>query len=69
MRLVPHSNERRETINVAGNQHSELPLTSFDVTYPGLAAVKIDMFYQLTSLPNIIRETETEQEGPFKAFN
>ena len=38
---------------------SELPLTSFSDTHPGLAAVKIIMFWQLTLHPNI-RETETE---------
>ena len=40
---------------------SELPVTSFDVTHPGLAAVKVDMFYQTTSHPNI-RGTETGRE-------
>ena len=40
---------------------SELPLTSFSDTHPGLAAVKITMFWQLTFHPNI-RETETEWE-------
>ena len=38
---------------------SELPLTPFTVTHPGLPAVKVDKFWQLTSHPNI-RETETE---------
>ena len=43
----------------------KLPLTSFDVTHPGLAVVKVDMFWQPTSHPNI-GETETEQERLLK---
>ena len=38
---------------------SELPLTSYNVTHPSLATVKVDMLWQLTSNPDI-RETETE---------
>ena len=36
---------------------SELPLTSFDVTHHGLAAVIVAMFLQPTSHPDI-RETD-----------
>ena len=41
---------------------SELLLTSFYVTHPSLAAVKVDRFWQPTSHPDI-RVTETEREG------
>ena len=40
----------------------EVPLTSFDVTHPGLAAVRFGMFLQLTSHSNI-RETEQERDA------
>ena len=40
---------------------SELSLTLFDVTHPGLAALTIDMFWQATSYPGV-RDTETEWE-------
>ena len=39
-----HSNEWQETSNVSTDVGSELPLALFDVTHPGLAAVKVDMF-------------------------
>ena len=36
---VPHANDRRETSDAAETDvGSELPLTSFVVTHPGLAA-------------------------------
>ena len=38
---------------------------SFDVTHPSLAAVKVNMFWQPASHPNL-RETETEQERLLK---
>ena len=39
---------------------SELPLTLFGVTHPGLAAVKVGMFWQPTSNPDFwARERET----------
>ena len=50
---------------------SELPLTSFTDAHPGLAAVKITMFWQLTLHPNF-RKTETEWERDclnYQAFN
>ena len=40
---------------------SELPLISFDVTYPGPTAVKVGAFSQMTSHDNI-RQTETDQD-------
>ena len=40
---------------------SELPLTLFDATYPGLAAARVGLFWQPTSHPDVT-ETETEQE-------
>ena len=48
---------------------SELPLTPFNLTHTGLAAVKVDTFWQLTLHLNI-RETETERERErlFKAL-
>ena len=39
---------------------SEIPLTLFDVTHPGLAAVKVDTFWQPTSQPDL-RETQRER--------
>ena len=48
---------------------SELPLTPFDVIHPGLAAVKVDMFQQLTShIPRHQRDKNSECETA-KGFN
>ena len=42
---VLHANGRWETGNAAETDvGSELPLTSFSVTHPGLAAVEVDVF-------------------------
>ena len=43
---------------------SELPLALLDVTHPGLDAVRVDMFWQPASYPDV-SETETEQEREY----
>ena len=61
---VPHANERRKlAVRPEIDVGSDLPLTSFDVTPPGLAAVKVDnyVFQQPTSHSGIrLRERQTE---------
>ena len=50
---------------------SDLLLTSFSVTHPGLAAVIVDKFSQLTLHSDVI-ETEGERESctdPLRALN
>lgn len=71
MWLDLHANEWQETSNATGScvgsvtvhdeePDSELPFTLFDVTLPGLAAVKVDTLWQLTSHPNLTKkERET----------
>ena len=56
---VPHANKQQETNNAAGSLAASLFMTRIqtvnchftlcDVNHPGLAAVKVDMFWQLTS--------------------
>ena len=61
MRSVPHANEQHETSKgLETDTGSELPPTSSNITHPGLASVKVDVFWQPT-LHHDIRETETEQ--------
>ena len=45
---------------------SELPLTSFDVTYTGLAAVKVDKNVLAT---NFTAQPQRDREKLSKAFN
>ena len=44
MQSVPHANGRKLVMWPETDVGSELPLTSFHVTHPGLGAVKVDMF-------------------------
>jgi len=64
----PRANEWQETSNgPVTDVGSELPLTSFDVTHPGLTELLkllVDTFWQLTWHPNI-RETEWERETDY----
>ena len=52
---VPHMQMRcgKSVMWPENDTSSELPLTSFGVTYPALVAVKADTFWQPTSHPNI----------------
>ena len=59
------TNSRKLVMWPGTDRGSEPPLTSFDVIHPGQTAVKVGMFRQLTSHPNV---RERQHERLLKTF-
>ena len=69
------TNSWKQVMQLEINVGSELPLTLFNVTHPGLASVKVHLFWQPTSHPRRQRDRdrtrgrERETSYFYKAFN
>ena len=69
---VLHVNKQQETIVMQQetDEGCEQPMTLFDVTHPGLAAVTVDLFFNTADFtPQNQRDRDWVRERPLKAFN